>query len=111
MSGNDIVVDAGADTGIFTSIASQMADHVIAIELNPQNCKILRENVEGNGIENVTLIEKALYSSLKVYRSAPRISSHRLYGIIVGIFAIYSFPVAPLRAFNNSLPIVIGWAA
>ena len=64
MSGSDIVVDAGADTGIFTSIASQMADHVIAIELNPQNCKILRENVEVNGIENVTLIEKALYSSL-----------------------------------------------
>jgi FkbM family methyltransferase len=63
MSGNDIVVDAGANIGIFTLIASQVAEHVVAIEPDPQNYKILRENVEGNGIENVTLIEKALYSS------------------------------------------------
>lgn len=63
MSGNDIVVDAGANIGIFTLIASQVAEHVVAIEPGPQNYKILRENVEGNGIENVTLIEKALYSS------------------------------------------------
>ena len=38
-------------------------DRVVAVEPDPQNYKILRENVEGNGIENVTLIEKALYSS------------------------------------------------
>ena len=63
MSGNDIVVDAGANIGIFTLIASQVADRVVAVEPDPQNYKILRENVDGNRIGNVTLIEKALYSS------------------------------------------------
>ena len=63
MSGKDVVVDAGANIGTFSIIASQVAMHVIAIEPDPQNYQILRQNVEGNGIRNITLIEKALYSS------------------------------------------------
>jgi len=60
----DVVVDAGANIGLFSILASfKVKDKgkVIAIEPEPNNLKILRQNVELNKLNNVIVIPKALY--------------------------------------------------
>jgi FkbM family methyltransferase len=62
----DIVVDAGAFTGTFTTLASKMvadSGRVIAFEPDSQNCRRLLDNIERNGLGNVTVIQKGLWSS------------------------------------------------
>ncbi len=61
----DTVIDAGANIGMFTVIASFLAGdggHVIAIEPDPQNLKILKKNIELNNLKNVEIVNKALYA-------------------------------------------------
>ena len=61
----DTVIDAGANIGIFSAIASVLTGNngsVIAIEPDPDNLAILRQNVEINNLNNVTIIERALYN-------------------------------------------------
>jgi FkbM family methyltransferase len=60
----DIVIDAGANIGVFTLFAAVSASQgrVIAIEPNPTNFRRLRGNVEANQLKNVTLVEGALAS-------------------------------------------------
>lgn len=60
----DIVIDAGANIGVFTVIASTLVGpegQVIPIEPDPENVKTLKKNVELNELKNVEIIEKALY--------------------------------------------------
>ncbi|WP_231136371.1 FkbM family methyltransferase [Acidianus ambivalens] len=60
----DIVIDAGANIGLFSILASfKVKDkgRVIAIEPEPNNLKILMQNVELNNLDNVIVIPKALY--------------------------------------------------
>jgi len=60
----DIVIDAGANIGLFSILASfKVKDkgRVIAIEPEPNNLKILKENVDLNGLKNVIIVPKALY--------------------------------------------------
>ena len=61
ISNEDTVIDAGANIGIFTLLASQVAKNVIAIEPDEENLKILEINLNTNKITNVMLIKKALY--------------------------------------------------
>ena len=61
ISNEDIVIDAGANIGVFTLLASQVAKNVIAIEPDEENLKILELNLNMNKITNVILIKKALY--------------------------------------------------
>ena len=60
----DVVIDAGANIGLFSILASfKVKDkgRVIAIEPEPHNLKILKQNVELNRLNNVIVIPKALY--------------------------------------------------
>lgn len=65
ISKGDIVVDAGANCGMFTLLASNLVGkdgRVIAIEPDPKNLEVLEKNLELNSIKNVIVIGKALYS-------------------------------------------------
>ena len=60
ISGEDVVVDAGANIGDFTLKAATRAKLVIAIEPNPSSLTLLRENTKN--FPNVVIVEKALGS-------------------------------------------------
>ena len=49
----DILIDIGANTGLYTCLARSMEKHVIAIEPHPQNLRILYRNLEENGWKDV----------------------------------------------------------
>jgi FkbM family methyltransferase len=69
----DIVVDVGAHIGLYTLIAAKRvgsSGKVIAIEPDPDNCNLLKRNIELNRLTNVTILERAAFSSdskLKLY--------------------------------------------
>jgi FkbM family methyltransferase len=69
----DIVVDVGAHIGLYSLIAAKRVGpggKVIAIEPDPENCSLLQRNVELNGLTNVTILQRAAFSSsskLKLY--------------------------------------------
>jgi FkbM family methyltransferase len=69
----DTVVDVGAHIGLYTIIASKRVGptgKVIAIEPDPENCNLLKRNVELNNLTNVIILECAAFSSntkLKLY--------------------------------------------
>lgn len=59
----DLFVDAGANIGIYTLLASRLVGptgRVIAIEMMPDTAAILRRHVQENGCGNVEIVEKAL---------------------------------------------------
>jgi FkbM family methyltransferase len=59
----DILVDAGANIGVYTLLASRLvgpAGRVIAIEMMPDTAAILRRHVRENGCGNVEIVERAL---------------------------------------------------
>lgn len=61
----DVVVDGGAYLGMFTLYAAQKvgpAGHVYAYEPDPAICARLRQNVQLNGLGNVTVINAGLWS-------------------------------------------------
>jgi len=61
----DIVVDAGAQIGTFTVKAAQTVGDkgkVIALEPEVQNLMLLRKNIEANGLRNVVIIPKGVWS-------------------------------------------------
>ena len=61
----DIVIDAGANTGMFSLLASRRVGSegkVIAVEPQKDNFNFLEENIRINGLKNVRTINKALYS-------------------------------------------------
>jgi len=57
---SDIVVDAGANIGIFTLLAAKKAKMIIAVEPDPENFEYLEKNVKLNNAKNVILINKAI---------------------------------------------------
>jgi len=62
----DIVVDAGANIGVFTvKAAKAVGDEgmVIAIEPEQDNLKFLERNVLANGLRNVVIISRGVWSS------------------------------------------------
>ena len=69
----DTVVDVGAHIGLYSLIAAKRvgsSGKVIAIEPDPENCKLLQRNVEINKLTNVSILELAAFSStskLKLY--------------------------------------------
>ncbi len=59
---NDIVVDIGANIGVFSVFASYFAKNgtVYAFEPEPESFELLRENAESNNMSNIRLINKAV---------------------------------------------------
>lgn len=69
----DTVVDVGAHIGLYSLIAAKRvgpSGKVIAIEPDPENCTLLQRNIELNGLTNITILQRAAFSSnskLKLY--------------------------------------------
>ncbi|WP_456374739.1 FkbM family methyltransferase [Methanocaldococcus sp.] len=62
-----IIIDAGANIGLYTLIASAFAETVISIEANPLNYQYLQTNITNNNITNIISINKALMGRKKEY--------------------------------------------
>jgi FkbM family methyltransferase len=81
----DTVVDAGANVGYYTIIASRLvgpAGRVYAFEPDPANFELLRRNVELNGLTNVVLEPKALSDlkgAIKLFLAPENKGDHRIY--------------------------------
>lgn len=80
----DVIVDVGANIGTFTVKAAKLVydeGKVIAIEANSRNCDILRKNVEANGLKNVEIIHKGIWSVKSKMRLNinERIGGHSFY--------------------------------
>jgi FkbM family methyltransferase len=56
----DTVVDVGAHIGRYTLVAAKRAARVVAVEPDPSNLLILRENITLNRFSNVTVVPVAL---------------------------------------------------
>jgi len=56
----DVWLDAGANIGAFSVLASKVASRVVAVEPEPSNFDILEKNLKLNGCTNVTTIQAAL---------------------------------------------------
>jgi FkbM family methyltransferase len=61
----DVVVDAGANIGLFTVKAGRIVGDkgkVIAIEPDPNILGFLKRNIESNSLRNVIVVSKGIYS-------------------------------------------------
>ena len=62
----DIIIDAGAYMGVFTIKTAKIVGKeglIIAIEPDSRNTRILKKNLSLNGCNNVTIINKAVWST------------------------------------------------
>jgi FkbM family methyltransferase len=58
-----VVVDCGANVGIYSLISAKYANKVIAVEPNPLAYQALQKNVKLNGFSNVRSVNMAVWSS------------------------------------------------
>lgn len=58
----DVVIDAGAHIGLFTLSIADRAGTIVAIEPEPKNLRALRYNIKLRNLDNVLIIEKALWN-------------------------------------------------
>ena len=66
---DDVVVDIGANNGVFTLFASSKTRGALhAIEPSPRNVEILRRNLTVNGLRNVTVHECAVSDTVGTAR-------------------------------------------
>jgi FkbM family methyltransferase len=64
LKSGDVVIDGGGYEGTFSVYAAKVVGNngkVIVFEPDTENCRKLKENVKLNGLENVTVINKALW--------------------------------------------------
>jgi FkbM family methyltransferase len=82
----ETVVDAGANIGVFTILAAKLVGErgrVIAIEPERKNLKNLRNNLKINGLKNVSVVPKGLWSrreKKKLYLNDANPGAHTLVG-------------------------------
>jgi len=62
MKNGDIVVDLGANVGVFSVLASRIAKRVYAYEPVDENYACLEKNVKQNNIGNLVPVKKAVYN-------------------------------------------------
>jgi FkbM family methyltransferase len=63
LSGGDTFIDAGANIGFYSVVASRKVGpqgQVIAVEMMPDTATILRDHIEMNHLANVKIVEEAL---------------------------------------------------
>lgn len=60
--GGGTIVDAGANVGLFSLVASCHARQVISLEPHPITFRVLQMNLETNRIANVTALQAALWT-------------------------------------------------
>lgn len=77
------VVDIGAHVGYLSLLAASIvgpSGHVVAVEPEPQNCALLRRNLEVNRVESVEVVEGAAWShggNLPLARAEGNSGDHR----------------------------------
>jgi FkbM family methyltransferase len=102
--GMGTVVDAGAHVGIFSLLASQWADRVVALEASELNFRVLELNVTRNALSNVEPRHCALWSvSDDAVEFAP---AHHTGGGVVASRRNETGPVSRVRA--TSLDDLVG---
>ena len=76
----DVVVDVGANIGLFTISVAKRAARIVAIEPEPANFKLLVENVKRRKLSNVLLVQKAVWKSKQLMPLflAPASQAHSL---------------------------------
>lgn len=92
---NDIVYDLGAGSGVIASVLANKCKHVVAVEIEPEALKKLRDNL--GSVDNVTIIEKDILTltpgseSYKIFANIPfKLSSK--------IIQRFVFDVAPPKS-------------
>jgi FkbM family methyltransferase len=79
-----VVVDVGANIGHYSLIAARLvgeSGHVYSFEPDPHNFELLRANIELNGFENVTPVNKALSNepgTLTLYLDKYNLGGHSM---------------------------------
>lgn len=63
LSQADVLVDGGANIGVFSILAASRCKWIYAIEPHPSNYALLCQNLKANHVTNVTPIRAALYDS------------------------------------------------
>lgn len=78
----DTVVDIGAHHGYYAHELSEKVGpdgHVISVEAHPKNHEVLTKNVEANGLDNVTVVNKAVADgrgTIEFYESETHSGKH-----------------------------------
>ena len=78
-------IDIGAHIGYYTLLMSKLVGDrgkVYAFEPDPTNYKLLRQNIDANGIQNVVAEQKAVWKKkdkIKLYLSPDNTGDHRIY--------------------------------
>lgn len=91
-------IDIGAHIGLYSIKLSKNFKHIYAIEANPINIFITNKNIHLNGINNITVIDNAIWRTTKM------LFFNQDYANVGGPPTNSSFPVAgvPLDAFDFS---------
>lgn len=81
---DDVIIDIGAHTGMFSALASQYCKKgkVLSYEPNKENYAILIENVQNNKLENVSAYKSAVSSKsgiIRLYLNKKDFAAHSLY--------------------------------
>jgi len=77
----DLVIDVGAQIGVFSLLAATAGARVIACEPAPSNFRLLRANIARNGLEDrIEALQMAVWRpgsrSLKIHESADNMGGH-----------------------------------
>lgn len=77
-----VVLDVGANIGLYTMLAAKRGARVFAIEADPLNAALLRHNIRLNGFEDrVTVLEMAatdVEETFPLYRTLPRVGESNI---------------------------------
>lgn len=76
-----IALDVGANIGYYSLILSKIVKKVIALEPEPENLKLLKKNINGNRINNIEVVGKAVSdrrTKLKLGLSADNFGDHQI---------------------------------
>jgi FkbM family methyltransferase len=76
-----VVVDIGAHIGSYTLLCAKNADIVVAVEPEPQNLMVLKNNIRLNKFRNVIVMPVAISNSCfrtKLYRSSEKTDAHSI---------------------------------
>ena len=80
IDGDTTVLDIGAGTGSWTILLARQARQVTAVDPSPGMLEVLRENVEAEGLNNVTIVQGA-WPEVQVDVHDLSLCAHAMYGV------------------------------
>ena len=87
-----VVLDVGANIGIYTLLAAKRGARVFAIEADPENVRMLRHHAEINGlVDRISVFEMAAIDRsqpVTLYRSPRNSGGSTLFGTRQGVTAV-----------------------